>query len=150
MNKYPYTTAIKDSEHHWRSTKFIMGESPKYGKYIKIEKPISKEVVECYYYDAQEFISCLNHFIKVHKQSPEYFEDDDMVEFVRANYDDILDEISEKVVLLYKRNHKSNEVRNRELTEKRSSSSSSRVSYGDPNCHWGLGWTQNSGSGRCH
>ena len=55
MAYYNRTTAIKDSESHWRGTAFIIGDSKKYGKYIKVEKPLSEDVVECWYYDAKEF-----------------------------------------------------------------------------------------------
>lgn len=140
MAYYNRTTAIKDSESHWRGTAFIIGDSKKYGKYIKVEKPLSEDVVECWYYDAKEFAGVVNRFIRTHGKDPDLLDDDEMYEFVASYYSDILEEIVEKVDLIYKRNNQSNEARNRKLMEERysnSSNSSHNYSVVNERCHWG-------------
>lgn len=150
MAYYNRTTAIKDSESHWRGTAFIIGDSKVYGKYIKVEKPLSKDVVECSYYDAKEFAGVVNRFIRTHGKDPDLLDDDEMYEFVASYYSDILGEIVEKVDLIYKRNHQSNEARNRKLMEERHSSSNSSHNYSAVNerCHWGSHDVTNSE--HCH
>lgn len=110
---YNRPTAITNSEYHWRNSMFIIGESKKYGKYMKVEIPLDADVIECSYYEVKAFISFLNNFIKSHHQDPDLFDDDDLTDFIQDNYAELISAISENVELIQKRNNKSNEARNR-------------------------------------
>lgn len=112
---YNRPTAITNSEYHWRNSMFIIGESKKYGKYMKVEIPLDADVIECSYYEVKAFIGFLNNFIKSHHQDPDLFDDDDLTDFIQDNYAELISAISENVELLYKRNNKSNEARNKEV-----------------------------------
>ena len=112
---YNRPTAITNSEYHWRNSMFIIGESKKYGKYMKVEIPLNADVIECSYYDIKSFIGFLNNFIRSHHQDPDLFDDDDLTDFIQDNYAELMSAISENVELLYKRNNKSNEARNKKV-----------------------------------
>lgn len=139
MAYYNRPTAITNSEYHWRNSMFIIGESKKYGKYMKVEIPLNADVIECSYYDVKAFIGFLNNFIKSHHQDLDLFDDDDLTDFIQDNYAELISAISENVELLHKRNNQSNEARNRKLMEERHSSSNRSSNYKEEyeRCHWG-------------